>query len=68
MKLTHAKLKSIKFDGTQRKLADGHGLYVLLTPTSKLWKYRYRWAGKEQVMSFGQYPLVSIGEARDKRD
>ena len=49
------------------KLADGHGLYLLVNPTgSKLWRLKYRIAGKEKTLSIGSYPDVSLADAREK--
>ncbi|WP_395334892.1 integrase arm-type DNA-binding domain-containing protein [Novosphingobium sp. BL-8H] len=51
------------------KLADGGGLHVLVQPTgSKLWRMKYRFAGKEKLLSFGKYPEVSMASARAMRD
>jgi integrase len=35
---------------------------------SKLWRYRYRWMGKQQTYSIGSYPSVSLAAARQERD
>jgi hypothetical protein len=32
---------------------------------SKLWRWRYRFDTKEKLMALGEYPLVSLGQARD---
>jgi hypothetical protein len=38
------------------KLADGGGLYVLVRPNgSKLWRLKYRFDGKEKLLSLGPY-------------
>lgn len=51
------------------KLSDGRGLALLVeTNGSKLWRFRYRFAGKENMLTFGAYPDVSLAEARDKRN
>ena len=51
------------------KLTDSLGLYLLVNPTgSKLWRMKYRYFGKEKLLSIGQYPLVTLQEARDERD
>ena len=51
------------------KLFDGDGLFLLVNPKgSKLWRLKYRYGGKEKLLSFGPYPLVSIVDARAKRD
>jgi hypothetical protein len=40
-----------------------------VSPTgSKLWRYKYRYGGKEKRLALGQYPQVKLGEARRKRD
>lgn len=50
------------------KLFDGEGLFVLVTPKgSKLWRFKYRLAGKEKVLSLGKYPAVSAAVARQKK-
>ena len=51
------------------KLTDGGGLYLHIQPRgSKLWRMKYRYVGKEKLLSFGPYPLVSIAAARHRRD
>ncbi len=51
------------------KLTDAHGLFLLIHPNGrKYWRYKYRFMGKEKLLSFGVYPEVSLQEARDKRD
>ena len=53
------------------KLADSHGLFLLVTPSgSKLWRLKYRRPGAKTVnlLSLGGFPLVSLREARDRRD
>lgn len=50
------------------KLADGEGLYLLVRPNgSKLWRFKYRFDGKEKLLSFGGYPDVSLAAARLRR-
>jgi hypothetical protein len=50
------------------KLADGQGLYVLVRPNgSKLWRLKYRFGGKEKLLSIGAYPDVSLADARLRR-
>jgi hypothetical protein len=42
-------------------MADGRGLYMLITPAGgKLWRWKYRFEGAEKLMSFGRYPDVSL--------
>lgn len=47
------------------KLADGGGMYLLVNPTgSKLWRWKYRVAGKEKLLALGSYPDVTLIAAR----
>ena len=67
--LTLPKVKNAKPRGKPYKLADGMGLSLLVEPTgAKLWRFRFRYGGKESMISFGSWPEVSIAEARAKRD
>ncbi|QDF29938.1 tyrosine-type recombinase/integrase [Halarcobacter anaerophilus] len=50
------------------KLADGKGLYLLLKPNSKMWRFDFRYGGKNLSMSFGIYPEIGLKEAREKRE
>lgn len=53
----------------QYKLFDERGLFLLVTATgSKGWRFRYRFAGREKLISLGVYPDVSLKMAREKRD
>lgn len=50
------------------KKFDGEGLYLEIKPNgSKLWRLKYRFAGKEKRLSFGPYPLITLKEAREKK-
>lgn len=50
-------------------LGDTLGLSLLIEPNgSKSWRFRYRFAGKPKMISLGVYPMVSLAEARAKRD
>lgn len=51
------------------KLADEKGLYMLVRPSGgKLWRLKYRIAGKEKLLSFGPYPEIGLADGRDLRD
>jgi integrase len=51
------------------KLPDGGGLYLLVqTGGSKAWRLRYSFAGRENMLSLGPFPAVSLANARAKRD
>jgi hypothetical protein len=64
-----AAIRALKPSTSARKIADAGGLFVYLTPGgSKLWRWKYRFNGKEKVMAFGAYPAVSLADARKRRD
>ncbi|WP_254592965.1 integrase family protein [Pectobacterium polaris] len=59
MPLTDAKIRSTKSTNKPIKLADGGGLYLEVRSSgSKLWCYRYRIAGKENIFALGEYPTL----------
>ncbi len=75
MPLNDAKIRNTKPSAKPIKLTDGHGLYLEVRPTgAKLWRYRYRIAGKENVFAIGEYfndkrtGHVSLDHARRCRD
>lgn len=50
-------------------VSDGSGLSLILRPDgSGLWRFRYRWQGKQQMLSAGRWPEVQLAEARATRD
>ena len=50
------------------KLSDGEGLHLLVRPHgAKLWRLKYRFDGREKLLSFGGYPEVSLAQARLRR-
>lgn len=57
-------IKSAKPRDKEYLLADGEGLYLRIRPTSKVWVYRYREAGKEAKLSLGPYPALPLAAAR----
>lgn len=67
--LTDARIRTTKPGPKPIRLPDGAGLYLEVRPTgAKLWRYRYRIAGKENLFAVGEYPEVSLAEARSERD
>ena len=63
MKLTDIKLRTLTETG---KHFDGAGLYLELTKAGgRYWRMKYRHEGKENRLSFGVYPAVSLKAARD---
>lgn len=50
------------------KISDSGGLYVSIQPDgSKLWRFKYRYEGVENILSFGPHPGVSLADARGKK-
>jgi integrase len=44
-------------------------MYLFLTPSGgRLWRFKYRYAGKEKLLALGAYPDLSLAKARDARD
>lgn len=67
MKLTAAKVKNAPIGDKPYSLSDGHGLYLYITPAGgKLWRWNYRFEGKQKTMAFGPYPEIPLQEAREK--
>lgn len=68
MKLTETAIRNAKPDGSQRKLFDGDGLYLLVKPNGLCyWRMKYRLNGVENALSLGVYPRVTLKRAREKR-
>lgn len=68
-KLTFAKIKAAKPKEKSYKLSDGKGLYLQINPNGgKWWRWRYKFAGKEKMLSLGIFPEVSLRETREDRD
>lgn len=69
MALTDTALRSSKPRETLYKLSDGRGLQChVTTQGSKLWRWAYRFDGKQKIMALGSYPDVSLAQARDRSD
>lgn len=69
MALSDTAIRKIKPKDKQYKVADEKGLYLLVMPNgSKLWRMKYRFDGKEKLISFGAYPDVPLVRARERRN
>ena len=67
--LTNTEVAQAKKSAKAYKLTDGAGLYLEVTPSGgKHWRYRFRLHGKESTFSLGEYPSVSLSEARKQRE
>ena len=69
MPLSARLVDSAKPSEKIRKLSDGGGLQLWIMPSgSKLWRWAYRYGGKQKVQALGAYPVTSLAEAREKRE
>ncbi|WP_199770448.1 integrase arm-type DNA-binding domain-containing protein [Aeromonas sp. ASNIH1] len=67
--LSDAKIRTAKPAANRYKLGDGGGLFLSVEKTgSKLWRWKFRLDGKENLFAIGSYPEVSLAEARAARD
>jgi len=63
MPLTDAQVRNLTEPG---KYFDGGGMYFNLTKAGgRYWRLKYRYGGKEKLLTFGTYPAVNLKTARD---
>ena len=69
MALSDLVVRQAKAAGKAYTLPDIDGLSLAVSPAgNKSWHFRYYWLGKQQRMSLGNYPEVSLRDARSLRD
>ena len=69
MPLSDVACRNSKPGAKPKKISDGGGLFLLVQPTGgKLWRLSYRFDRKQKTLALGAYPIVSLGEARRRRD
>src|SRR5271157_971618 len=69
MPLRDTAVRNARPSAKPKKLSDSGGLHVLIQPTgSKLWRLAYRFAGKQKTLALGVYPVVSLEDARRRRE
>jgi integrase len=67
MALTDTAIRNAKPGAKPIKLADEKGLFLLIQPSGgKLWRLKYRFAGKEKKLALGRYPDVGLKDARER--
>jgi integrase len=67
--LTNTKLRGLKARNKIYRIADSDGLAIEIRPTGKkLWRFRYRYNDKPSMLSLGEYPIITLAQARIKRD
>lgn len=65
--LTESQVRGLKPREKPYKVADGRGLFVLVTVHGgRCWRFLYRFNGKQKAMALGTYPDVSIEHARKR--
>jgi len=67
--LTDTAIRRAKARTRKSKRYDARGLYLLVTAAGgRLWRFKYRYQGKEKALALGQYPDISLRAARERRD
>ncbi len=67
MALTDFTIKNAKPSSKPLKLSDSGGLHLLVTPAGgKLWRFSYRYDGKQKTTAMGAYPEVTLSMARER--
>ena len=67
--LTESEVRAIKPVRYLRKVTDGRGLYLLVTPRGgRWWRFAYRFAQKGKTLALGTYPDVPLERARARHE
>lgn len=66
MPLTDTAVRGVKPADKPQKLFDGNGLFLYVAPSgTKSWRLKYRFQGREKLLTLGTYPQLSLKEARE---
>lgn len=69
MALSDTAIRTAKPTDKPYKLSDEKGLFLLITVNgAKYWRLKYRFNGKEKLLSFGTYPDTGLKDARERRE
>ena len=69
IKLTDAKIKTLKPQDKVYRILDADRLYIEVRPTGvKVWRFKFVFNGKESSMSLGEYPIIGLADARLLRE
>lgn len=69
MPLTDTAVRTSKPGEKPIKMFDERGLFLIISPAGgKWWRFRYKFDGKEKLLSLGTYPDVSLKDARERRE
>ena len=67
--MSDTAIKNAKPGAKPLKLTDEKGMFLLIAPAGgKWWRLKYRFGGKEKLLSLGTYPEVCLKDARQRRD
>ncbi|MBV9841108.1 MAG: integrase arm-type DNA-binding domain-containing protein [Sphingomonadaceae bacterium] len=67
MALTDREARQAKPKDKDYKLADSRGLHLFVRTTgTRSWRMKYRFGGKEKVLTIGPYPEVGLANAREQ--
>jgi integrase len=67
--LNDTRIRNAKPRERDTKLTDFDGLYLLIRPNgSRLWRFAYRFDGKQKQIALGAYPQVTLADARERRE
>jgi integrase len=66
MGLTDTAIRKLKPEEKPYRISDGKGLFLEVSPQGgKLWRWAYRFEGKQKKLGLGRYPEVSLAAARE---
>jgi integrase len=69
MPLTDTAIRNAKPRSKPYRMFDSGGLYLEVTPSGgRLWRLKYRVAGREKRLALGAYPDIGLKVARQRRD
>ena len=69
MPLTDAKIRNLSSGLKPFKVSDFAGLYILIKVSgAKSWRFKYRIDGVEKLLVLGDYPSITLAQARKERD
>jgi integrase len=69
MALNHIQITNAKPRDKAYKVADSDGLYLVVNSNgTKLWRMNYRYLARQKTLYFGEWPTISLADARGRRD
>ena len=69
MPLSDTKIRNSKPKDKQYRIYDTGGLFLIVAPSGgKWWRFKYRFEGKQKLISMGTYPEITLAKARERRD